>query len=284
MQELKRVHYHHADSVALGGRIERPFDQLIPTKNSLSLSPSGGHASKSSRGFKYRGFISYAAAHTQVSGSSIHKDGPWTTMVTTTVEGLNVLDLVTADRVVARVSTEHPAEGYHPRISFTGTHFENLKVAGCEVKVDLNLDMCQQGNSGTFPQESCLQDGGFMERVNQQRKAFADEKKKQESLGNKISDLVLRHASDYSDRRHEKSGHVLCSLVNQITVDESHRQCPGERLGHVITVPDFGKIFLAELLVSHGQYELIMLRFELGCPVVGNTTVVTARINGKTEP
>jgi hypothetical protein len=284
MQELKRVHYHHADGVVLGGRIERPFQRLIPHKASLTLAPNGGNAVKRSREFNYHGIITYRGAHTQVSGTPSHKDGPWTTTVTASIEGLNILDVVTAERVVARISTIHPAEGYHPKISFLGTQFEKLRIGGCDVQVDLNLDMCLQGNGDAFPQEPCLRDRAFLDRVNQQHGVFAEEKQRREGLGQEISDFVHRHADDYADGRHENIGHVLCSLVRGITVDESCGAFRGERLGHVISLPEFGKIYIAELAVAHGEYELHMLRFELGCPVVGDTTIVTGRINGKSYP
>jgi hypothetical protein len=292
MQELKRFHYHHADGVALGGRIEQPFDELIPVQSSLSLPAVGGHAAIRSERFQYRELISYKAAHTQVSGSAVTKDGPWTTLVTTSIEGLNVLNVVTADRVVARISTEHPAIGYHPKISFLGTQFENLRVAGCTVTPEFDLDMCKQGDGNTHPQQACIHDEGFLERVNRQRSTFLSERerheeeqqKKDSTLREKLSDFVSRHAHDYSDGRQKTSGHVLCSLVNQITVDEKQRKCPGRRVGHIFEIPDVGKMYLAELVVTHGEFQLIMMRFELGCPVVGNTGAVTARINGSTGP
>ncbi len=292
MQELKRFHYHHADGVALGGRIEQPFEELIPVQSSLSLPAVGGHATIRSEAFQYREFISYKAAHTQVSGSAVTKNGPWTTLVTTSIEGLNVLNVVTADRVVARISSEHPAEGYHPKISFVGTQFENLRVAGCNVTPEFNLDMCKQSELDGYPPQACIHDQGFLDRVNQQRSVFVAEHKKHQdeqqqkaaNLRETISDFISRHAHDYSDGRQQKSGHVLCSLVNQIAVDEKERKCPGKRLGHIFEIPDVGKMYLAELVVSHGEFQLIMLRFELGCPVVGNTSVVTGRINGVTGP
>jgi hypothetical protein len=284
MQELKRFHYHHADGVALGGHIERPFEELIPVPASLSLPPGGGHVTSSPGGFQYREIVSYTAAHLQVSGSSVTKDGPWTTLVTASVEGLNLLNVVTADRVVARISTEHPAEGYHPKVSFVGTQFEGLRIGGCDVTVDLDLDFCKTGPVDGYPQVATIDDPGLLDRVNRQRAAFIEEKRRQEGLGGKIRDFVTRHAYDYSDGRHQLSGHILCSLVNQITVDEKEKKCPGTQLGHIIDLPNVGKLYLAELTVSNGYYQLIMLRSELGCPVDGGTSVVTARINGSTGP
>ena len=87
------------------------------------------------------GDLSYEAAHTQVAGNRETKPGHdgYTTLVTSVVEGLNILDVVTADLVVAQISTDHPLVGYVPSITFLGTRFENLRIAGH--KVD-ELEMC----------------------------------------------------------------------------------------------------------------------------------------------
>jgi hypothetical protein len=292
MQELKRFHYHHADGVALGGHIEQPFDELIPVQSSLSLPAVGGHAEIRSEDFGYRELISYKAAYTEVSGIAVTRNGPWKTFVKTAIEGLNVLDIVTADRVVAHIFTEHPAEGYHPKVSFEGTAFENLRIDGCDVTPQLNLEMCRQNEVDGRPQGACILDEDFLRRVNRQRSVFIEEqerhekeqRQKDETLRDKISDFISRHAHDYSDRRHERSGHVLCSLVNEITVDEGQDKFPGRKLGHICHIPNFGKLYLAELVVTHGEFQLIMLRFELGCPVVGKTSALTARINGVSGP
>jgi hypothetical protein len=41
---------------------------------------------------------------------------------------------------------------------------------------------------------------------------------------------------------------------------------------------------LAELLLSGNSYELIMMRLELGCPVVGSTSMATDVVNGRGGP
>lgn len=276
MREIKRIHYHHADGVAVAGRINRPFEDLIPHQASISLAPTGGHATIRSEGFGFREILSYKAAHTEVAGTASKPDGPWTTLVSTTVEGLNVLDVVTADRMVARISTDHPAEGYVPKVSFVGTHFENLRIGGKEVKPILNLDLCLQGNGKNYPTQPVIEHQGFLDQVNDQKSPFLAQK---QTLGAKVSNFVSRHAYDYAgNTRAKDSGHVLCSLVQKF-----EEEGPGQ-VGHVIDIPDFGRLYLAELLVDQGSFQLIMLRFELGCPVVGDASIVAARINGKTYP
>ena len=276
MRDIRRFHYHHADGSAVGGRLQRPVDKPIPLQASLSLPPVGGHHAIRQEKFDFEGLIHFDAASTEVSGTAIHPNGPWTTVVSTRVEGVKFADVVTADRVVARISTEHPAEGYIPKVSFVGTQFVNLRIGGQPVAPELDLDFCSHGNGSEYPRESCFHNGGFRQRVRNQRSAFA---RHRNTLGNTISDWVERHSSSYSDEELDRSGHATCSLVRDITGD-----CPGTRVGHVIDIPEFGRIYLAELIVDFDSFQLSMIRLELGCPVQGDGGVGNARINGKTGP
>jgi len=132
MTATSRVHYFHADACAFGGYFERPIERTIVPQAPMSLSPAGGYGSARSENFRLEGLVSYKSASTQVSGHLSKKDGGgWVTLVTSVVEGLNVLDVVTADRLSAQISTEHPLVGDSPKVTFLGTSFENLKIAGC---------------------------------------------------------------------------------------------------------------------------------------------------------
>lgn len=50
--------------------------------------------------------------------------------------------------------------------------------------------------------------------------------------------------------------------------------------GFAIEVPNFGRIYLAELIVRPSYRRLNMLRLELGSPVVGRVVVASASCNG----
>ena len=54
----------------------------------------------------------------------------WATLTTVVVDDLNVLEVLTADRVVGQIITDYPLEGYVPAVSFLGTRFDNLRIAG----------------------------------------------------------------------------------------------------------------------------------------------------------
>src|SRR5215469_4991733 len=106
-------HYFHAEAHALSGKLKLPFREeikkqaFVKVEGNLADLPEDERARRSyfsqhARNFRLEGIISYAAAHTQVSGhdSDKHK-GAAVTLATSVVEGLNVLNVITADRVVA---------------------------------------------------------------------------------------------------------------------------------------------------------------------------------------
>src|SRR5437660_698835 len=85
--------------------------------------------------------FSFRPAHSQVAGSYNAKTGNYDTLAAATVEGLNIVDIVTADRVVARLSSSHSERDEEPKIVATGSHFVNLRVAGQAVEVKIDSDI-----------------------------------------------------------------------------------------------------------------------------------------------
>ena len=82
-----------------------------------------------------------------------------------------------------------------------------------------------------------------------------------------------------SDRKPEKDGFSLCSLVDGVG-----GEIPGRSFGHVIDIPDFGRIFLGEVLVHPRSVQICMVRAELGCSTHGKVGVGTASVRGTTVP
>jgi hypothetical protein len=263
--QTKRVHYFHAEASALGGRIEQPFQQLIPVQAPLSLPPVGGFATARVEGFRVDGIVSFEAAYTQVSGSAKSKNGPWSTMVTSVVEGLNVLNIFTADRIVAQLATEHPAEGYIPKVTFAGTKFEGVQIAGRPVTLDVDINICNSSGDSAYPKDPYVRDKGFLSRVAEQYRTL-------HGAGSGIPDWMKERYPVDIDKRAKDN--VVCSIVKGV----------GGRPGHIFEVPQYGRGFLGELLVDSGTFQLIMLRLDLGCANVGELGFGVVRGNGRTEP
>ena len=270
--KTKRIHHHHADASALGGSLEHPFKGNVAVQAPMSLPSTGGYASARADKFQLEGIVSFHSALTQVAGTQDEKTGGWATLSSARVEGLNILNVVTADHVVTQISTEHPAEGYVPRVNFHGTQFHNLRVNGHLVEIDLDLDICAHEKGLDYPAEPSTHRKSFLAKVDEH---FHQMKKSKE-----IPEwLKERYKWDNARAQHEGTGSVQCSLVKGFRGD-----VPAGCYGHVIDLPGFGRIFLAELLVDHNSYRLSMLRLELGCPVHGALSLANTNNNGSTFP
>jgi hypothetical protein len=257
MQSFDRKFYSfRADANALGGFLEEPFEKNIPTLAPVSLPPVGGFATARSEAFTLDEIVRCSSAYTRVSGRE-HADGSASILVTAAVEDLNLLEVVTARRVVAQVSILIPKEG--PRqISLAGSRFEGLQLAGYECRPKLNPGLQQPASRGQALTGSDIDQVGRAQA---------------ESL---IQGFQGRDdgAYEWAQNRHEwrtrdpQSGSVLCSLVDGFEGADPTTSC-----GHVVEIPGFGRIILGELFVSPDAVQLVAIRAELGCPVKGKVTI-----------
>src|SRR5260370_9330997 len=150
----------HAEAHAFSGKLILPFEQQIKEQAFVKLEgqledlpdeerAQRNYFSQHAKDFRLEGIISYTAAHTQVSGHTSDKhDGASVTLATSVVEDLNVLNVVTADRVVAQISTTHFPGEDSPHVTFLGTHFENLSIARHKAEPYLKLDLTGQRPAG----------------------------------------------------------------------------------------------------------------------------------------
>ncbi len=266
-----RVYYYHADASPFGGHLTHPVESVVPSHGSSSLPQAGGHASSRMGPFRLEDIASCEGAYSKIFGV-VHKDtGAWTTQVTSVVEGLNVLEVVKADRVVSKIAVEHPREGYHPRVTFLGSHFENLSIAGNKVNPVLDHHLLALPKN-KFPNIPFTEDKTFIDKAIGQSQRMIKAKSAPEWV-------PARYGWVDSEKERKKKGYVLCSLVDQVEGAK-----PGSWFGHAVHVPGFGNIFLGELTVSHGQFRLTMIRMEMGCASDGNLSVGSGGSNGYPSP
>lgn len=129
-------------AIGVGGRIVQPFNELIEVQAATAVPWAGGHGSAQSAKFSYRDILKFDLAQSEVTGLSGDDDEetPRSINVKSKVEGLNILDMVTADRVVANLVATFPsAMNSEPSFRFLGTRFENLKIAGTGIEVDIAM-------------------------------------------------------------------------------------------------------------------------------------------------
>jgi hypothetical protein len=268
----KRTFHYHADASPLGGHITHPFEKVLHTQASTSLAQAGGHAESRVESFQMDNTVTSGPAYSHATGVKNKTTGAWTTLVSSVVENLNVLEVVTADRIVSKLHVEYPHEGNHPKISIVGSKFVNLRVAGVSIDPVLDIDLLTSQAKGEFPNGPLTEEKGFIGRVTSQSKRITEAKGAPEWLAG-------RHGWVKSPEGRKKKGYVLCSLVNEVQGAK-----PGTAFGHVLHVPGFGNIFFGELIVAQSSYRLTMMRIEMGCLAEGNISVASAFSNGSGMP
>jgi hypothetical protein len=262
-----RSFYYHASANSLGGQLQTPHKKVVPTQASAALSEVGGHAAGRTENFNCDEIVRCQVSYTSISGVHVESDGSWATLVTSVVEKFNLLDVVTADRIVGQVSVSHPADGSAPTFSFSGSQFYGLHVAGHEVSPKLNSTLFGLG-SGTGVDWPIFQTTG-----NTQAGTIVGTAK------------AGKDAQWVQDRFHwmtakpKAGGHVVCSLVDAVP-----QSMPGRSFGHIIEIPHFGKILLGELVAHPTSVQLTMIRAELGCATQGQITACSVMANGHTVP
>ncbi|SRR5713101_761298 len=275
-KKQRYVHYYNASAMALGGKITRPFEANLETQAPSVLPIDGGFGSSRVEDFRFREIISFKTAYSVVTGSQSETDGSFDTLASVTIEDLNILDMVTAKKIVSRITTHHPVPKVDenkpldpspaPEI-IAIAKFEDLRVNGYEFDVEIDANL------------SC------------ECPTYEDYKKKcgvAEQKGMIVRSLVKNVFK-------KSPGTAAEPLKSYGAAAEVGRQSPCHELKPVLpsadnkfictlALPQFGQIHLAQFLCSSYTRRLVMLRVELGSPVAGTVTVGCTSGNGSTYP
>lgn len=267
-----RFHSFQADANALGGFLEEPFEKAIPTLAPVSLPAAGGFATARSGAFNLDEVVSCSSAYTLVTGRQSRNDDSISTLATAVVEDLNILEVVTAKRIVAQISVTIPNQGER-RISLAGSRFEGLRLAGRDSVPTLNATL-SQAEAGDNGRELPLTWKSFWQAGRSQADTL-------------VGGFAGRGegAFEWAKNRHgwmktsapqpSEGDPVLCSLVENC--GSSHVT---SSTGHIVEIPGFGRIILMELRVSRDAVRLVSIRAELGCPVHGVVTGPSPAVSG----
>jgi hypothetical protein len=295
-------HQYHAEAHAISGHLHHPVYQRINRKANVSLKDyRGGHIQERENAFTLEGVVSFASGHSRVSGSRNPKNKGWITLSTSIVEGLNVLEVITADRLVSQVSTEHAyIDGHVPSVTFIGTQFVNLRLSGFLLEPKFDFAICSDKPSGTTPYVKHL---GFLHEVEKQLKTIKDGDLPQDvrdDYGDRLK-IVQEFIKNVKPKEGDDCGNgnrngspivVTCSLVKSIDID--HIPILGlKTAGNVLFIPEFGTVELGEVEVSStrehdGEYDnyfnLKMIEMKLGCIGNGAVTAGSSANNGQHHP
>lgn len=218
-----------------------------------SPASNGGSASAQQEKSNLEGIVSFDSAHTDISWSKELREGKeiYITHASVVIERLNIADKFVADRVVTRLAAEHAPEIPDPRIVMTGSHFDNLRIAGHPVDIEYSDE--------PHPDESL--------------EATMDEQIKESiySFGSEHSAQVILHGHGYPTLKAEKK---YSFFKNVQGLDESGTGAIKTR-GPVVIVPQFGTIYLGENIGFPSHRIISMFRVELENPGIGAITCGT---------
>jgi hypothetical protein len=271
LSNAKKTFYFHADASSLGGFIEKPFQRHIPPQSSASLPAVGGHITTQSEAFNFEGVISCRSAYTRVSGRHLEENGAASVSVTSVIEGLNILEIVKADRIVAQITAEYSGDGGFPKVSFAGTHLDGLVIGHSDASLVLNSGLMGFATGSKAPRAPLTH--SLFQETGRQQAAKLLKSVKAEPDQDALRWVTDRYSWMDADRKPGKDGFLLCSLVDGVG-----GAIPGRSFGHVMEIPDFGRIFLGEVLVSPPSFRISMIRAELGCTVKGSGNAASASV------
>jgi hypothetical protein len=223
---------YDANSLVFSASLTEPIDKAEVKQGFIELPQTGGYEFAQVPPLQLKGVASHGGGYSQVAGHPNSDGTGAVTLATAVVENINVLDILTADRVVGQITTELAFDGSVPSVSFIGTRFDNLRIAGEPIDIEPHLDIL-----GPKPNndESYFNDPGVFSRIVHQYSNI----KRMVGLPKWASDQFSWDPTEVQ-REHRMN----LSLVNSVS------GAPGKSFGHVIDLPFFGKIFLGELMIT----------------------------------
>jgi hypothetical protein len=280
---ITSVHEYHAEASVLKARLIHPLEEEVHPRAKVKLPKNGHYRFRHADPFRVEGVISYRYGYTQVAGHPSSKKNGFATLATSVLEGVTVLDVLTADRVVAQISTVHPefATGKQvPEVTFLGTRFENLRIGGRKIEIEPAPDFLGD------PKE----DASYFDDATRKTQSESIEK-----LDPPIPEMREWNRDEPKDDvEWTDAPRVTSSVVGSISgVPEAYKT----PFNHVIDVPHFGRIFLGELIIrrlggvknddpekrenDRYRFNLTMIRLEMGCVGTGTASLVMADSNGQ---
>lgn len=263
---------YQGSAYGVAGEIERPFRHVIPTQAATVLGTNGGRGQDRVENFKLEGVLSFDAAYVEVGGSFDDCHGRHTSYASSTIEKLNILNVVTADRVVSRIAVYSSKSGENGDFTFniTGSHFDNLRIAGHKIDVKLATHIFHEHDT-----HSKIADA--------HKKGHLDEW----LLGNKFKDNELPKLEDEyhalggmsqvvkawklrGDKRNIDN--MAFSPVNHVDIEKTLEKTELRCFGSFICVPKFGVVRLAELSARKHCINLVMLRVDMCSTGTGGTS------------
>lgn len=264
----------HASGVS--AHIRRPGNQLLPVQGCSSLPVTGGLSESKIDANSLGKWVSFDAVSTSAHGDYVDADAgvattrgeipfdavPTETRVKSEVHGLAILGRVHVAHAVAALTSQSAVGGSQPLIRLEGSILEGVRIDDARLAITLAEEFYRQ----------------------------CDTKDK----------LATRHAAGLAPHHAalflpldgtaapisafpEAKGTVKCTIVQEIRWDGPPHPTATIH-GHVVRVPNFGRIYFGELFITGESRRLTMVRFQLGSDDGGEVTAAEGETNGTIWP
>jgi hypothetical protein len=280
--ELTRRFLFRGNASALSGQIFRPKTVIVDLDGASSLGVSGGRSQAQIKGRSFGDVIRFGSAMTLAEGLfddakaakavTNHKAEPETLNATTNV-AVEIRELAvgkdptfTAKFIRGALVSRSPRGSGEPSIvPVKDSAIKGVEIGGFALDIVLNVALFEKYD--TRSKVAAAADD-----------AKVIEKRKQHF----VPDATLKGQS-------RRAGIVVRDGIVYTTIVQSvkwrDKPFPGATIeGHVVTVPEFGKIFFGELLVGSSERRLTMVRFELGSEAGGWADAGGLDTNGSYYP
>jgi autonomous glycyl radical cofactor GrcA len=194
-------------------------------------------------------------------GKLAFDEAPTDTQVTATVSGLNVLDRFTVSQLAIGITSHNPAGFGQLPIRLEGNSITGVAVEGFALKVTLA--------------EGFFQECDTLEKLEAKFNAGLPE--------NELRLFLPLVPGEPVTEFPEADGCVQCTIVQDLAwAGPAHPTAQIE--GHVVVLPNFGKIYFGEVFITECSRRVTMVRFQLGSDDGGEGSGGSGETNGSTWP
>jgi hypothetical protein len=278
----ERYYLYHAYALAAGGFVTSDGNrQNIESAASVVLSMSGGSGHVTQTGYRFlwcgrttNFYIRIAESECEVVG---YEDSEgYHTRSKSILRGLDINGVITADVVESALESLHTTAGcaaaphHEPAIELLNSRFEGLKISGVSVSPQRSpvFDSCP-----TYDSLNAFVNGSSSVPAATLRPRF-----RVASLMDVPTDPPpTQYVTDMSTK-YVRDDVIRCSIFDPLEPSEL------KSYGASVDVPQFGRIYLGELVVTKGMKRLNMIRFDLGCDAEGGGTSGGSAVNGEPVP
>jgi hypothetical protein len=271
-----RRHIFHGHASGVSAHIRRPQDQLLPVQGCSTLPVTGGHAESKVGPQKLDKWVAFDAVSTSAHGDYVDAAqgvgtttgevafdaAPTQTTVKSEVHGLVILDRVHVAHAAVGLISKSAIGQEQPVIRLEGNVLEGVRIDDSRLTITLAEDFYQQCDT-----------------KDKLAKAHAA------GLPAQHAHLImpLDGSAGPATTFPEANGTVKCTIVKEMHWDGDPHPTATIH-GHVVRVPDFGKIYFGELYITGESRRLTMVRFQLGSPHGGEVVAAEGESNGVTWP